>query len=144
MGKLLAQIVKFGIVGAISFVVDFAVYGVLCNGIGVHYIVSGAAGFFVSVVVNYLLSMRFVFVSKEDMRKDKEFFLFVILSLIGMILNSVILYVCIDGIYMHWHWLKRCLDLEIMNLAAKIIATGIVMIYNFVTRKLFLEKRADE
>lgn len=143
MKKLLAQIFKFAVVGGISFVVDFAVYGIMCNVLGIHYIISGVAGFFVSVVVNYLLSMKFVFVSKEDMRKDKEFVIFVILSLIGMLLNSVILFICIDLIYKYWLWLNQLIDIEIMNLAAKIIATGIVMVYNFVTRKIFLEKKEE-
>lgn len=144
MNKLLAQIFKFAIVGGISFVVDFAVYGIMCNVLHIHYIISGVTGFFVSVVVNYLLSMRFVFVSKEDIRKDKEFVIFVVLSLIGMVLNSVILYICIDLIYMHWLWLNDSLNIEIMNMVAKIVATGIVMVYNFVTRKIFLEKKEDK
>ena len=87
--------------------------------------------------------MRFVFVSKEDMRKDKEFVIFVVLSLIGMLLNSVILFICIDLIYMHWLWLNQILPIDWMNIVAKIIATGIVMVYNFVTRKIFLEKKEE-
>lgn len=143
MSKLFAQIFKFTIVGGISFVVDFVVYGMLCNVLYVHYIIAGIIGFLVSVVVNYLLSMKFVFVSKEDMRKDKEFIIFVVLSLIGMLLNSILLFICIDLIYMNWTWLMQILDREGMNLFAKIIATGIVMVYNFVTRKIFLEKKTD-
>lgn len=143
MKKLLEQIFKFAIVGGISFVVDFLVYGVSCNVLGIHYIIAGLLGFTISVIVNYTLSMRFVFKSKEDMRKDKEFVIFVVLSLIGMVLNSVILYICIDLIYMYWAWLNQILDIEIMNLAAKVIATGIVMVYNFVTRKIFLEKKEE-
>jgi len=143
MKKLWKQIFKFTVVGGISFVVDFAVYGLMCNVLNVHYIIAGVAGFLVSVVVNYLMSMKFVFVSKEDMRKDKEFVIFVILSLIGMLLNAVILFVCIDLIYMHWLWLNQLIDIKIMNLVAKIVATGIVMVYNFVTRKIFLEKRDE-
>jgi len=141
MKKLLAQIFKFAIVGGISFVVDFLVYTIMCNVLHIHYIIAGVSGFTVSVVVNYILSMKFVFVSKDDMKKDKEFVIFVVLSLIGMLLNSVLLYICIDGIYMHWMWLQGLINIEIMNLIAKIVATGIVMIYNFVTRKIFLEKR---
>ena len=143
MKKLLEQIFKFAIVGGISFVVDFAVYTVMCNVLGIHYIIAGAAGFTVSVIVNYILSMRFVFVSKDDMRKDKEFVIFVVLSLIGMLLNSVLLYICIDGIYMHWAWLNQILPIDWMNIVAKVIATGIVMVYNFVTRKIFLEKKEE-
>ena len=143
MNKLLAQILKFAVVGGISFVVDFLVYTIMCNVLHIHYIIAGVAGFTVSVVVNYILSMKFVFVSKDDMKKDKEFVIFVVLSLIGMLLNSVLLYICIDGIYMHWMWLKQVLPIDWMNIVAKVIATGIVMVYNFVTRKIFLEKKEE-
>lgn len=143
MKKLIEQILKFSIVGGISFVVDFLVYGISCNGLGIHYIIAGVLGFVISVIVNYVLSMKFVFQSKDDMSKGSEFVIFVVLSLIGMVLNSVILYVCIDLIYMHWLWLQGIIDIEIMNLAAKIVATAIVMVYNFVTRKIFLEKKEE-
>ena len=126
--KLFAQIFKFVIVGGISFLVDFVVYAVMCNVLYIHYIIAGIAGFSISVIVNYILSMRFVFQSKGNIRKDKEFVLFVVLSLIGMLLNSFVLFICIDLIFMD-------------NIIAKIIATAIVMVYNFVSRKIFLEKQ---
>ena len=138
--KLLIQIFKFIIVGGISFIIDFVIYTVMCNILQIHYIIAGITGFIISVVANYILSMRFVFESKEDMRKDKEFVIFVVLSLIGMLINSVILYICIDLIYRYWYWLKEMISVKIMNVIAKIIATGIVMVYNFITRKIFLEK----
>lgn len=141
MKKLIEQILKFAVVGGVSFVVDFLVYGVSCNILGIHYIISGVLGFVISVIVNYLLSMRFVFVSKGDMSKGSEFVVFVILSLIGMVLNSVILFVCIDVIYMHWMWLQNLINIDVMNLTAKIVATGVVMVYNFISRKIFLEKK---
>lgn len=141
MKKLIEQILKFVSVGGISFLVDFAVYTSMCNVLHIHYIIAGVSGFTVSVIVNYILSMRYVFVPKEDMRKDKEFIIFMVLSLIGMLLNSVFLFIGIDVIYMHWKWLKQTLPIEWMNMAAKVIATGVVMVYNFITRKIFLEKK---
>ena len=141
MKNLFAQILKFSVVGAISFIVDFVVYAILCNALSVHYIVAGVAGFVVSVVVNYVLSMKFVFASRDDMSKDREFIAFVFLSLIGMGLNALILFVCIDVVYVYWLLLQQLMDIEAMNLLAKIVATVFVMIYNFVTRKIFLEKK---
>ena len=143
MKKLIEQIMKFAVVGGISFVVDFLVYAISVNVLHIHYIIAGVLGFVISVIVNYILSMKFVFVSKDDMSKQSEFVIFVILSLIGMVLNSVILFVCIDLIYMNWMWLQGVVSIEIMNLAAKIVATAIVMVYNFVTRKIFLEKKEE-
>ena len=142
MKNLIAQMLKFGVVGGISFVVDFTVYGVLCNVIGVHYLVAGMFGFTISVIVNYLLSMRVVFESRDDMSRTGEFVIFVILSLIGLGLNSLILYICVDVIYANWAWLNGFVGIKLMNLGAKVVATGIVMVYNFVTRKIFIEKKA--
>ena len=139
--KLLEQIFKFILVGGISFLVDFVVYTVMCNVIHIHYMIAGISGFVISVIVNYILSMRYVFKSKEDMRKEKEFIIFVVLSLIGMLLNSLILYVCIDCIYHDLQWLNKTISAEWMNIVAKVVATSVVMVYNFVTRKIFLERK---
>ena len=139
--KLIWQIMKFSVVGGISFFVDFAVYAVACNVIGIHYIIAGVLGFVISVIVNYLLSMKFVFQSKKDASKKNEFVLFVILSVIGLIINSLILFICIDLMYMNATILQLYINEENMNLLAKIIATAIVMIYNFVSRKLLLEEK---
>lgn len=141
MKKLIAQLLKFGVVGGISFVVDFIVYAVLTNGVGIHYLIAGACSFVVSVTVNYLLSMKFVFESKDNMKKTTEFAVFVVLSLIGLGLNSLILYFCVDIVYENWTWLNQWIGIDLMKLAAKIIATGIVMVYNFISRKIFLEKK---
>lgn len=141
MKKLLDQILKFGIVGVICFFIDFGVYTFVCNGLKLSYILAGVLGFVISVVVNYILSMRFVFRGRDDISKTREFIVFVVLSIFGLLLNEIILYVCIDGVYMHWGWLQSVLSIAIMNMGAKIVATAVVMIYNFVTRKIFLEEK---
>ena len=140
MKKIIEQFLKFTAVGGISFFVDFTVYTIMCNVLHIHYIIAGVLGFTVSVVVNYILSMRYVFLSKDDMRKDKEFFIFVVLSLMGMFLNIILLYLCIDILYSNLGYLKQLLSNEWMNIVAKVFATGVVMVFNFITRKIFLER----
>ena len=87
---------------------------------------SATISFTVSVVFNYVASMRYVFTHKEGMSRRREFIIFVVLSVIGLVLN--------DGIVLA---LNAGLGLE-ANIA-KICATALVMVYNFVTRKIFLE-----
>ena len=140
MKKIIEQFLKFAVVGGISFLVDFTVYTIMCNVLHIHYIIAGVLGFTVSVVVNYILSMRYVFLSKDDTRKDKEFFIFVVLSLMGMFLNTILLYLCIDILYSNLGYLKQLLSNEWMNIVAKVFATGVVMVFNFITRKIFLER----
>ena len=140
MKKIIEQFLKFVVVGGISFLVDFTVYTIMCNVMHIYYIIAGVLGFTVSVVVNYILSMRYVFLSKDDTRKDKEFFIFVVLSLMGMFLNTILLYLCIDILYSNLGYLKQLLSIERMNIVAKVFATGVVMVFNFITRKIFLER----
>lgn len=140
MKKLLEQIVKFGFVGAFCFVIDFAITMGLTY-IGVYHLIAAAAGFIISVVVNYLLSFKFVFERKEDMDRKAEFVIFVILSVIGLGLNELFIWLSVDVIYMHSSLLMKYVDYNIAVAGGKIFATGLVMIYNFVTRKIFLEKK---
>ena len=126
MGKLVAQIMKFGVVGVIATVIDFGVMNILYYGLGLDILISNTSGFVISLIFNYLASMKYVFAHKEGMSRRREFAIFVVLSVIGLVLN--------DGIVLA---LKSGLGLE-ANLA-KICATALVMVYNFVTRKIFLE-----
>lgn len=140
MKKLIEQILKFGVVGVIAFIVDFGIFSILSNVFDIHYLVANFFGFTVSVVVNYLLSMKYVFTRQEGADKKTEFIVFVVLSVLGLGLNELIIYVCVDVIYEAWTGLHAWLSLDIAKLAGKIIATGIVMVYNFITRKLFVER----
>ena len=141
MNKLIGQILKFGVVGVICFFIDFGLYN-LCNFMGMPYLLSGFIGFTVSVVANYLLSMRYVFSRREDMSRAKEFVIFVILSAIGLLLNELILYLEIDVIYPRWGFLQRLFSSGLFTSLSKLGATAIVMVYDFISRKMFLEGKS--
>ena len=126
MKKLIAQIMKFGVVGVIAFAIDYGLLALLTEAFGVNYLVSATVSFTVSVVFNYVASMRYVFRHKEGMSRRREFIIFVVLSVIGLVLN--------DGIV-----LALNAGLGLGANIAKICATALVMVYNFVTRKIFLE-----
>lgn len=92
------------------------------------YLVSCAISFSIAVVVNYYLSMKYVFASRDDLNKHQEFIIFVILSLAGLALTELLMWVLVSkfGIY---------------YMFSKIIVTGVVMIFNFTTRKLLLDAK---
>ena len=150
MNKLLAQIARFGVVGIICFFIDYFIY-VLMNflfkktGIAAsfpqYYLVSQGISFIVSMVSNYLLSMRYVFSRREDMSRKQEFIIFAILSAIGLLINEICLYIGMDLLYGHWAFLQRLMSLEFAETFFKLGATAVVMVYNFISRKRFLEKK---
>lgn len=141
MKKLLNQILKFGIVGLFCFFIDFGITTGFANLLGMHYLISKFLGFVISAVVNYLLSIKFVFTQKKEMDKKKEFTVFLILSAIGLVINEIVMYICIDGIYVHSSELQKLVSDELMVSISAVIATGVVMVYNFISRKLFLERK---
>lgn len=124
--KLVIQLIKFGGVGVLCFVIDFGVLTLLTEVFHVYYLVSAGVAFTVSVIVNYLLSVRFVFDTNQKYSKTRNFILFVIFSIIGLVLTELIMKLGVDVLL--WNYML-----------VKILATAIVMIYNFVTRKIFLE-----
>ena len=97
-------------------------------------------GFVISVIFNYIVSMKFVFEHDENMDKKKEFTIFVILSAIGLLLNEGII-MGVLAVYDAVAFLQRGILWVFKEQIGKIIATGLVMIYNFVTRKIFIEKK---
>ena len=125
--KLIAQFMKFGIVGVIAFLIDYGLMVALTEFFGVPYLISNTISFTVSVVFNYVASLRYVFERRDDMSRRREFIIFVVLSIIGLILNDLFMWLFVSV------WL---IDYRI----AKIIVTVLVAIWNFVTRKIFLEK----
>lgn len=124
--KLLLQIFKFIIVGGTATVIDFVVLFILKEFIGLNEIVANTISFTVSVIYNYIASVKWVFDVDQDKSKSKQFITFIIFSIIGLLINNLILWICID-------------KLSIYYLIGKAIATGIVMVFNFITRKMFLE-----
>ena len=141
MKNLLNQIIKFGIVGLFCFLIDFGITTGFTNLLGIHYLISKFLGFVVSAVVNYLPSIKFVFTQKKEMDKKKEFTVFLILSSFGLLINEIVMYLCIDGIYARSGQLQELVSHANMVALSSILATGIVMVYNFISRKLFLERK---
>lgn len=126
MKNLYIQLIRFGIVGAIAFLIDYAIMIALTELAGINYLISSGISFTISVIVNYILSVTLVFKRKKDANKSKEFIIFVCLSVVGLGLNQLLMYIQVDL-------------LSIYYMIAKIVATAVVMVYNFITRKLFIE-----
>ena len=124
--KIINQILKFGVVGGIAFLIDYGLLYFLTEYIHIYYLISSIISFTVSLIFNYILSIKWVFdVTKKQ--TYKEVIIFVILSIIGLGINQLVMYIGVDKLSIHY-------------MLIKLLATIIVMIWNFVTRKIFIEK----
>ena len=143
--KTLSEILRFCIVGGLATVIDMIVMGVVLyifqpsiypNFFNVFWgstvepsqistIVGTALGFIIGLVFNYIFSIIFVFEEKGNSKSFKGAFLFVLLSAIGLGINT-------GGM---WLGYDIC---GINEWVTKIIVTFIVLCYNYITRKMFI------
>ncbi len=120
------QYAKFAAVGITSLMVDYGVMVFLTENSALGYFKACAFSYTISIFVNYILSMKYVFHGREDMSKMKEAGIFFVLSLIGLFLNQIAMWIAVD-----------CLG--IYYAAAKLLSTLMVTNYNYISRKKFLE-----
>ena len=127
MDRLIKQILKFGVVGGIAFLIDYSLLYILTEYAKIPVLYSSVISFSVSVIFNYILSTKWVFTTKEK-QTLKDFIIFVLLSVIGLGINQLIMYLGVD-------------KLNIYYMIVKLFATAVVMVYNFISRKLIIEKK---
>lgn len=145
--KRLCEIARFVIVGGIATVIDMFVMGLILycfepslypkfynvwfgggNPKTIATVVGTGTGFVVSLVANYLLSVLFVYEDKGNSKTVKGMVLFTVLSVIGLLINMGGMWLGYDVIGIN-EWI------------VKIIMTLVVLVYNYVTRKLFIFKK---
>ncbi len=124
--KLFSQIFKFIIVGGLATLMDWLLYYILVNIFNINPLISNIISFTLPAIYNFFASIKWVFNTNENKSKKRMFIEFMIFTVIGLILSELLIFIGIN-------LLKQNKNI------IKIFATGIVMIFNFVTRKIFLE-----
>ena len=122
------QYAKFAVVGITSLMVDYGVLVFLTENtaFGLDYFQASAFSYTISIFVNYILSMKYVFHGREDMSRMKEASIFFVLSLIGLFLTQMVMWFAVE-----------CLGLYYAS--AKLLSTLMVTNYNYISRKKFFE-----
>ena len=116
------EIFRFGITGGLSFVVDYALLYLLTEFGGLNYLLSSGISFTVSVV-NYFLCVLWVFEGAQEKQKStKSVVLFVGSSIVGLFINQILMWFFVEIVLMYYMF-------------AKIIATIIVMVWNYVMKR---------
>lgn len=122
--KLIGQILRFLLVGVLAFLIDYGLLVFLKETVNLNLFLSTEIAFVLSTIVNYLFSVHFVF---KVNRKNNNLIPFLALSFAGLLLTEAIMFIGVEKI-------------KINYLIVKIFATAVVMFFNFITRKMLLEK----
>lgn len=145
------EIVRFVIVGGIATVVDFLTMSLVLYGMQpaiypdflsiflggteepstLATVLGTACGFLVGLLFNYILSVLFVYKEKGKSKTVGGFLLFAVLSAGGLAIHVLGMYLGFDLLHIN-EWI------------VKIVLTAVVLVYNYLTRKIFIFKSSDK
>ncbi|MDZ4758248.1 MAG: GtrA family protein [Bacteroidota bacterium] len=100
--KLIRKLVKFGIVGAASFVAGYITYAVLCelhlmmyHDVKKYYLIYQVIGSIVGLFVSYVVNKNWTF--RHQTHKEKKYFRkFAMVYAIGFFINIALVYYFVD------------------------------------------------
>lgn len=132
---LIKEFFRYAIVGGISFLADF---GTLTLFEEVFFkarepwqiFISTAAGFIVGLAVNYVLSLVFVFRAEDNKGSGKSvgaFMIFALVGIIGLGITEGLMHLGVNVLHFHY-------------MLTKIVAAGIVLVWNYLGRKILIFK----
>ena len=123
------RLIRYFFVGGAAAVVDFVLFAGQVKVSDVPWYYAGVVSFIAATLVNYLLSIRFVFQSGVRFSKNHEIALVFLVSAVGLAINQAVLFLLIA---------MAAVD----PLAAKVGATGAVFFWNYAARLKFVFGKA--
>ena len=139
--SVLIQFFRYVIVGGIAAVVDISLFYAGANVFHIYYIIANTLSFTVGTFVNYFMSRKWVF-NKNSGVFTKDFLLFTIIGVIGVMLSNFIMFILIDHRVLY-SILSNLSD-NYIKLSAKIIAVWIVLFWSFIGRKMIVFERKQK
>jgi len=119
------EFMRYFVAGLLAFGVDFAMLIGLTELTPVGYLVANVAGFCLGLGVSYGLSIGWVFSTRRLQCAVTEFGIFLLVGLLGLLVNELVIWGLADGVGLHYA-------------LAKVGATGVVFLLNFALRKIIL------
>ena len=138
MKNRLNEVVKFVFTGGVCFLIEYAALIALKEWLHLPVVAATPIAFLISVVFNYLLCVRWVFDGAKDGSKKAQIG-FAATSVMGLFLNWAIMW-ALTALLGEDAVLLTLLGFEIkVYMLNKVIATGLVMVWNYFTKRWLLK-----
>lgn len=113
--------------GALAFIIDIGGLYIFTEYFKIWYLISATMSFILAAIFNYLFQ-KFITFKSTDKNVARQFFLFIVVALIGLLINNTLLYLLVElaGV---WY------------IFAKTVAAALVLIWNFIANKKFTFKQ---
>lgn len=130
---ILKEFFRYVLVGGISFLADFGTLTffeeiVFKSKENWQILVSTAAGFVVGLIINYILSLVFVFKKENNSSSGKTvggFVVFTVVGIIGLGITEALMHLGVNILNFNY-------------MLTKIVTAGIVLVWNYLGRKILV------
>ena len=119
------HLILYGIIGSFSSGLDFAIYTVLVQVLGVHYILANCISVVAGISTSFILNRNYNFKVKD--KTGRRFGIFLCVGITGLILSNLILYTCINTFAMN-------------KIVSKLLSIVLVVFFQFLVNKYFTFK----
>ena len=141
MNNRLKEIIKFAFTGGVCFLIEYAALIVLKEWLRLPVVAATPIAFLISVVFNYLLCVKWVFDGAAEGNRKAQIG-FIITSLMGLALNWLIMW-ALTALLGEDAVLLTIFGVDVkVYMLNKVIATGLVMVWNYLTKRWLLKGNA--
>ena len=117
------QLVRFGLVGGVGFVVNVAVYALFVHSVGLDYRAASVVAWLVAVINNFVLNRHWTFDAREG-RAHFQALRFLVVSLVAEAFSLLVLTALVEGA-------------DFAKIPAQAVAVAASMPLNFLGNKLW-------
>ena len=134
--QLIHEFFRYVLVGGLAYIIDFFFLFLANTFLFSHLgnkgiLIAASLGFSAGLIFNFILSFSFVFkIIDENANRNRRrsFIIFLVTGLTGLLITELLMFLGINIFGAEWY------------LVVKIFIAGIVLIWNYAMRKMFIFK----
>lgn len=130
---------KFATVGALGSITHFGIDNILILFFGIPFVYANPLGFGATVLQNFILNRRWTFPESQSRNAKKQLTQFVIISVIGLIINQAV--TLVTRYLLGSTWIRLFGSEQLSNVVndnfALAFAIGVVLIWNFAANRIW-------
>jgi putative flippase GtrA len=119
------KIVRYFFVGGITAAIDISLFAIFAGYFKFPWAIVSVITFIIATLVNYFLSIRFVFKSGSRYKKHHEILGVFMVSTLALLFNQMFLYLFIEKMNLHL-------------VISKCLTTGMFFLWNYYGRRIFI------
>lgn len=114
------HLILYGVIGSFSSGLDFAIYTLLVQVLGVQYLLANCISVLAGISTSFTLNRNYNFKVKDN--TTRRFSIFLCVGLCGLMMSNLILYTCINYF-------------EMNKIVSKLLSIVLVVFFQFLVNK---------